>query len=434
MNLTEINPDPIEINEACAVESLDRRWYLVAVCGTSLSVLSIVSNMLISKVLLSSKHNHFYFLALLALSDCFLSLNYGPVIAMDIIKDRLQLRWLSNLYIQYVGPLLALSQTSMTFSCYLIILATIERYLITLRAKCLGTFRQCRGLSALCMFVLALLLRAPIIFEMQIEQNPECIGEISEYYLNLSPIVNTFWNIMTVLVPFALLAILNYKIVKILRTQQRSAQMFRFLSSDHKTKIRSATILMVCIVFSYLLANILNVGITLWEYVAFQSTQTGSAYAFYETCTDVTSVLYILVCATRLLVYYLFNQEIREAIKPLVCHSASAPRKDYVTVTRSLNSMPLAVVGALSFLSQSQTDVVRNHQIDSSRQIGTEIDAVAIAIARRLLSSELVFHGHGASKNESDSFVISNHHVCTSGDDECNDDTDDDDDDVPHMV
>ncbi|UMM15978.1 hypothetical protein L5515_013187 [Caenorhabditis briggsae] len=407
MNLTEYNPESIEINEACAVESLDRRWYLVAVCGTSLSVLSIVSNMLISKVLLSSKHNHFYFLALLALSDCFLSLNYGPVIAMDIIKDRLQLRWLSNLYIQYVGPLLALSQTSMTFSCYLIILATIERYLITLRAKCLGTFRQCRGLSALCMFVLALLLRAPIIFEMQIEQNPECIGEISEYYLNLSPIVNTFWNIMTVLVPFALLAILNYKIVKILRTQQRSAQMFRFLSSDHKTKIRSATILMVCIVFSYLLANILNVGITLWEYVAFQSTQTGSAYAFYETCTDVTSVLYILVCATRLLVYYLFNQEIREAIKPLVCHSASAPRKDYVTVTRSF---------------------------DSSRQIGTEIDAVAIAIARRLLSSELVFHGHGASKNENDSFVISNHHVCTSGDDECNDDTDDDDDDVPHMV
>ncbi|CAL2031135.1 unnamed protein product [Caenorhabditis brenneri] len=416
-----MNGSDIEIaevfNEACAVEALDRRWYLVAVCGTSLSVLSIVSNMLISKVLLSSKHNHFYFLALLALSDCFLSLNYGPVIAMDIIKDRVKLRWLSNLYIQYVGPLLALSQTSMTFSCYLIILATIERYLITLRAKCLGTFRQCRGLSAFCMFILSLLLRAPILFEMQIEQNPECIGEISEYYLNLSPIVNTFWygtvyrfyirNIMTVLVPFVLLAILNYKIVKILRMQQRSAQMFRFLSSDHKTKIRSATILMVCIVFSYLLANILNVGVTLWEYVAFQSTQTGDAYAFYETCTDVTSVLYILVCATRLFVYYLFNQEIREAIKPLVCHSASAPRKqDYVTVTRSF---------------------------DSSRQIGTEIDAVAIAIARRLLSSELVFGngvGGGGAKGTNDSFVISNHHV-----DDDNDDTDEDpDSEIPHMV
>lgn len=40
----------MNVSEACAVESLDRRWYLVAVCGTALSVLSIVSNMLISKV------------------------------------------------------------------------------------------------------------------------------------------------------------------------------------------------------------------------------------------------------------------------------------------------------------------------------------------------------------------------------------------------
>uniref|UniRef100_A0A8R1HMV4 G-protein coupled receptors family 1 profile domain-containing protein n=1 Tax=Caenorhabditis japonica TaxID=281687 RepID=A0A8R1HMV4_CAEJA len=181
-----------DVSEACAVESLDRRWYLVAVCGTALSVLSIVCNIIISKVLLASKHAHFYFLALLALSDCFLSLNYGPVIAMDIIKDRVKLIWLSNAYLIYVGPLLALCQISMTFSCYLIILATIERYLITLRAKCLGTFRKCRGMAAFFMLVLSVLLRGPILFEMQIEQNEMCIGELSEYYLNLSPIVNEF--------------------------------------------------------------------------------------------------------------------------------------------------------------------------------------------------------------------------------------------------
>lgn len=39
-----------------------------------------------------------------------------------------------------------------------------------------------------------------------------------------------------------------------------------------------------------------------------QTTNYNSQFQFYETCTDVTSVLYILVCATRLFVYYLFNQ------------------------------------------------------------------------------------------------------------------------------
>ncbi|CAB3404214.1 unnamed protein product [Caenorhabditis bovis] len=393
-------------SDACYVQSLDRRWYLVAVAGTSLSVISIFTNIVIAKVLFSSKHAHFYFLALLAISDAFLSLNYGPVIAMEIINDRLQLRWLNDLYLVYVGPLLALCQTSMTFSTYLIILATIERFLITQRSKCLGAFRRCRRISAFLVFVLSLLLRGPILFEMVIVQRPECEGRFNEYYPMLDKIVETFWygtiyrfyirNIMTVMVPFVSLAILNYKIVKTLRMQQRSAQMFRLLSSDHKSKIRSATLLMVFVVCSYLTANILNVMITLWEYVSFDSTQ-DTYFDIYETCADVVSVLYIFVCATRLFVYYLCNQEIRDAIKHLVCHSATPPRKqEYVTVTRCF---------------------------DSSRQIGTEIDAVAIAIARRLMSNDLI-----CSSKPTETLVISNDHA---EDPDCEYE---DEEEVPHMV
>lgn len=39
----------------------------------------------------------------------------------------------------------------------------------------------------------------------------------------------------------------------------------------------------------------------------------------YETCTDVISVLYVLTCATRLLVYILCNKEIRSAITETLC-------------------------------------------------------------------------------------------------------------------
>ncbi|CAJ0606357.1 unnamed protein product [Cylicocyclus nassatus] len=366
MNDTLVYEDPFA--DPCAVEINDRRFYM-AVAGTILSFVSLLCNLLIAKVLYCSRHAHFFFLALLAMSDSFLSLMYGPVIALDIIKDRLQILWLTKLYWWYLGPLLSMCQVSMTFSCYLIILGTLERYLITQRSRSLKWFRRSRGLLAFYMFLLSLLLRGTLVFEIQLDRNGDCTG-ISEYIPGLTDIVHTVWygtvfrfyirNIMTVFVPFFLLAYLNYSIVSTLRNQQRSAEMFRF-SSDHKSKIRSATLLLVMIVCSYLLANILNVLITLWEYVAFQSTQTQEAYVIYEACTDIISVLYVFVCATRLLVYITCNKEIRDAMLKQLCPQYNAKKASYAK----------AIDGE-----------------KTPRQIGTELDAVAIAIARRLKSDD----------------------------------------------
>uniref|UniRef100_A0A183EID0 G_PROTEIN_RECEP_F1_2 domain-containing protein n=2 Tax=Gongylonema pulchrum TaxID=637853 RepID=A0A183EID0_9BILA len=141
-----------------------------------------------------------------------------------------------------------------------------------------------------------------------------------------------FRNIVTVFIPFFLLAYLNIRIVSTLRGQQRTASLFKFRCSEHKAskfimsqeprigdlgkkrKIRSATRLTVLIVCSYLMANVLNVMITAWEYIDFESAQTEEAFWIYETCADVVSVLYVFTCATRLLVYMLCNKEIRSII------------------------------------------------------------------------------------------------------------------------
>uniref|UniRef100_A0A1I7XUK9 G_PROTEIN_RECEP_F1_2 domain-containing protein n=1 Tax=Heterorhabditis bacteriophora TaxID=37862 RepID=A0A1I7XUK9_HETBA len=387
-------------DDYCAVQSVDRRWYMVAVVGTSLSLVSLFCNLLIAKLL-----------------------------------------WLTRLYWWYVGPLLSLCQVSMTFSCYLIILATIERYLITQRSNCLNKFRRNRGFMALIMFILALLLRGTMVFEIQqanqydlysvkefsptvladigsdvlklvilmsvidnapghherrrlVEKNDNCTG-LTEYSPGLTDLVNTVWygtvfrfyirNIMTVFIPFFLLAFLNYRIVRILRMQQRSAEMFRFLTSDHKTKIRSATRLMVLIVCSYLIANVLNVLINLWEYVAFQSTQTQEAYTIYETCTDVISVLYVLVCATRLFVYISCNKEIRDAMHESLCGESRPSKKHQYCGSRSYES--------------------------GCRQVGTETDAVAIAIARRLVFSDPSMMGNNMMEQDSpvQAIIYANH-------------------------
>ncbi|CAI4232670.1 unnamed protein product [Auanema sp. JU1783] len=383
MNLTDHVIQETEEIIDCSIPINERRWYLVAVAGTSLSLISFICNLIIAKVLLSSKHSHFYFLAILALSDSFLSFMYGPVIAMDIIKDRLQILWLTKAYWSYLGPLLSLCQTSMTFSTYLIILATIERYLITHRSRSLTAFRRCRTMLSFVVFMLSLLLRGTAIFEIEVQKNFNCTG-VTEYLPGLrDEIVGTFWygtvfrfytrNIMTVFLPFIFLAYLNYSIVKTLRKQQRSAEMFRFLSSDHKTKIRSATRLMVTVVCSYLLANVLNVLITFWEHIDSDSTQQVETYQFYETCTDVISVLYIFVCATRLIVYYSLNKEIREDIQAQLCHTSKRPKQ----------------VAALPRFNDGV-----------GQQVGTEIDAVAIAIARRLMSLDIRLIDPSTTKTE----------------------------------
>jgi hypothetical protein len=124
---------------------------------------------------------------------------------------------------------------------------------------------------------------------------------------------------MTVFVPFGLLSYLNYKIVTILRRQQRSASLFRFGSSENKIKVRSATKLLILIVSSYLVANVLNICISAWEYIDINST--AKFYQIYETLADIISVLYLSTCATRLLVYISCNEEIRFALSDQFCNS-----------------------------------------------------------------------------------------------------------------
>ncbi|KHN78793.1 hypothetical protein Tcan_10153 [Toxocara canis] len=454
--------DDVFVEDECELpEDLDRRWYLVAVAGTSLSFISLFSNLLIARALLTRRRSHFFFLGLLAVSDSFLSFCYGPVIAMDIIKNRVQAIWLNRLWWSYIGPLLALCHVSMTFSCFLIILATIERYLITRKSKYLQKFRTSRGALATFMFTLALVVRGTAVFEIEVKRNANCTG-LTEYepmltplvstwlygtvfrfylrniltvfipfallaYLNvrivatlraqrrkaamfkfacsehkvkrnanctglteyepmLTPLVSTWLygtvfrfylrNILTVFIPFALLAYLNVRIVATLRAQRRKAAMFKFACSEHKMKIRSATRLTVFIVCSYLMANVLNVLITAWEYVDFESAMTADNFWIYELCTDVISVLYVFTCATRLLVYMLCNKEIRIAIIETIC----CYMKD--------NAKYCAV--------DERPATKRNE----NARIGTEFDDLAIRIARRMMMPGMTNRPPDTGKSE----------------------------------
>lgn len=164
-NSSEVVADP------CAVPVNDRRFYMIAICGTSFSIISCLENVIICYALLAKRkhrNSHFLYLAILAFSDGFLSFCYGPVIAMDIIKNHVKMLWLNRIWWYYVGPMLALCHVAMAWSCYLIILATIERYLITIKAKSLNWIRSNRIALIIGSLVAALIAKGTFIFEVEV--------------------------------------------------------------------------------------------------------------------------------------------------------------------------------------------------------------------------------------------------------------------------
>uniref|UniRef100_A0A914I762 G-protein coupled receptors family 1 profile domain-containing protein n=1 Tax=Globodera rostochiensis TaxID=31243 RepID=A0A914I762_GLORO len=400
-------PTPAQLFEGeaegnCALDIFpDRRWYLVAVLGTFLSAISLVCNALIACVLLRPRNSNFFFLGLLALSDAFLSACYGPVIAMDIIKNRVQLLWLSRLWWSYVGPLLALCHVSMTFSCLMIILGCYERFLITLKSPQLACFRNNRAQLALCALCLSIVLRGTSIFEVELVRNGNCTG-LTEFEPQLSLLAENWMygtifrfyirTIATVFVPFFFLAYLNTRIVLRLRKQKRSAAMFRFGGAyDHKLRVRSATRLLVLIVCSYLLANFPNVFITAWEYLDLASTQSEHYYDIYETITDVISMLYVLSCASRLAIYLSCNEELRFAFCDFLCASCDGRAKDG-NGTRALqrHNSSCRPTSTTMYTPVSRRYSLRHHQSSELPQIGTDFDRVVVAMAISRVSSSLI--------------------------------------------
>uniref|UniRef100_A0A0K0EKF8 G_PROTEIN_RECEP_F1_2 domain-containing protein n=1 Tax=Strongyloides stercoralis TaxID=6248 RepID=A0A0K0EKF8_STRER len=347
--------------------------YTLALIGTGLSIVSVISNILIATVLLRPKHSHFFFLGLLAVSDTFLSIWYGPIIVVNMIGAKITVLWIHKIWWLYAVPLLALCNTASSFSVFLLILATAERYLILTKSKHLIFFRSHRKTFALLSFIFALLIRGTTFLEVTIIKNGKCTG-IFEYKPSHTLLAETWpYNplftvyirqLVSTCLPFVVLAFLNASIVAQLRHQHRAALMFRFANSSQKAKVRSATRLLVFIVFSYLVANFLSFCVTIWEYIDFDSTQSEANYPLYDNLTDLISVLAILVCALRIFIYLSCNQEIRSAFSNFYCNKENEGNK-------------------LNY----ELDVKRNSENGKSLQrIGTDFDHIVVVIARQIPS------------------------------------------------
>uniref|UniRef100_A0A183EIC1 G_PROTEIN_RECEP_F1_2 domain-containing protein n=1 Tax=Gongylonema pulchrum TaxID=637853 RepID=A0A183EIC1_9BILA len=216
----------------------------------------------------------------------------------------------------------------------------------------------------------------------QIKQNVDCSGTLAEYTLELSatalnPTYNVLWrfwfrNIITILLPFFLLAFLNAQIVIVLqRNQHAAAPVDQQSIIQFKGRVRAATRTLVFVVFTYLLSNVLNVIITIWEYIDIETLMT-DYIGLYIFCADLVSLLTTLAGSLRLSIYAMCQPQLRREFKQAACRVIRSPLKFKVVLQSLCKPTDAAVdthfAAAASVLGTAKTIIIAqcNMQWDSS--------------------------------------------------------------------
>ncbi|VDM97267.1 unnamed protein product [Thelazia callipaeda] len=318
-----MNDEVSNIDPSCYItnnEHVVERFWLVTILGSTLSTISIVENAFLFLIFITSKQHrrsHSLYLLILALTDLFISFTYILIMSIKVLYQYNQWVFMKRIWITYVVPMMTMSHVAITASSFLIVFATVERFCITLSNHYVEILQNNRACFALVAIFIGILTKGTLLLELKPVHDPDCIGTLNEYRLELTALVIDnkhyklfrFWfrNIVTILFPFFTLMFLNVRIVNELRkgfsTGRHHIDSIRADSAkERKARIRAATRTLVLVVCTYLLANMLNVIITIWEHT--DATSLFSSFLdFYIFSVDTVSLLTIVACALRLPIY-----------------------------------------------------------------------------------------------------------------------------------
>ncbi|WKY10192.1 hypothetical protein Q1695_002496 [Nippostrongylus brasiliensis] len=355
-----------EVDDPCAYGEpryLYERFILVAIVGTTVAVVNIIENVFLCFMLFSRKSyrsSHCLYLALLAFFDIFIAGAYIPLMSLNLVVDYWRSVVLLRAWFTYMIPMITVSHIAMTASSFLMVAASFERYCVTVHPHVTKFLNRNRNRIAAASVFLGVATKCTHPFEFEITYVPECLGTMGEYRLDLSPlamdeIYNAYWRIwfrsvFTILVPFFLLAFMNIRIVLVI---QRSE--FQFLSAQklsdakRKSRVRAATRTLVFVVATYLLSNILNVIITIWEYIDYESI-TVTFNTFYTFAVDVVSLLTIFAGALRLPIYVCCQSELRKEF------AAQLKKICYRNPYKGYNQTMMTPVGTMDEMHRDDVD------------------------------------------------------------------------------
>ncbi|VDO20469.1 Uncharacterized protein BM_BM3765 [Brugia malayi] len=299
---------------------LTERLWLVTILGSALSTISIVENAFLFLIFITTKQHrrsHSLYLLLLALTDIFISLTYILIMSVKVLCQYNEWVFMKKIWMTYVVPMMTMSHVAITASSFLIVFATVERFCITASNHYVEFLQNNRCYIALLAVLIGVFTKGTLILELKPIHNSNCTGTINEYRLEITALVShnehyklfRFWfrNIVTILFPFFTLIFLNARIVNELRknfiAEKHNMELTHATNAkERKARIRAATRTLMLVACTYLLANMLNVIITIWEHI--DATSLFSSFLdFYIFSVDTVSLLTIVACALRLPIY-----------------------------------------------------------------------------------------------------------------------------------
>ncbi|KRY89431.1 hypothetical protein T4D_1790 [Trichinella pseudospiralis] len=310
--MTQTNSSTVTLSQAGAcnyemMEFLEVKFWLIVVAGSVVYSFGMITNLMLLVVLLKLM-----------------------VFPVQILYDYCEMEWLYFLWLRYVPYLYTVSRILTVASTYLVVVCSAERYMEVTSIKPLKMFyeeitqkKRCWVIAGV--FIFSTSFRIISLWDLQLVYNQECIGfaavelQLTEMARNpLYQKVYQLWlvHIVQVFFPFLALVLINHLIITNWRGVVKKA--IEMESNDsHNLNIRhssrSAWKMMVAIVTSYLVTNVLNVIITLWEHI--NKEFLNSHPAFYTFATDAVSLLTVLNASLRLPIYYASNWRIRQALQ-----------------------------------------------------------------------------------------------------------------------
>uniref|UniRef100_A0A8R1IIE9 G_PROTEIN_RECEP_F1_2 domain-containing protein n=1 Tax=Caenorhabditis japonica TaxID=281687 RepID=A0A8R1IIE9_CAEJA len=282
---------------------------------------------------------------ILQISDLLMDLLYIPFFTVDALAIYHKNEFLYHIWHDYAMFVFGLSRLVQFASTYIILCATIERFIVVAEINSLNFLISSSGrfVTIAVAFLGILLLRLPAFFEYYITYRPDC--PLYENY-DYTPLLAGWehyqmfnFYVMTVLhifVPFALLLVLNISIVMVTKRRLRGIgwaittcidmpkvnELIRKESINsnrrRRDELRYATWTMVSIATTYLCCSSLSLFISVLENVWPENTllfmEDGSSTKFYTLASDVVSILVAVNSLLRIFVYLLCSPNFRKQL------------------------------------------------------------------------------------------------------------------------
>ncbi|KAM3717448.1 G-protein coupled receptor [Dirofilaria immitis] len=328
----------------------DARFALVVYIGTPMAFIGTIFNVILL-VLFSHKkpvNSPDFYLLFLAIFDTLICIFYIPFCTMDALAIYYQIKALHHLWHTYVMQIYCMSRFIQFGAVYMMLCATIERFVYISSKRYLSWFITDNGrlITVIVVLLSSFILRFPTFFDYKVVYHASC-PPFQDYLFLPVLMSHTLYakfnfymmSIVQTILPFILLTCFNIIIIYLTHKQlYNTSHDMKLLmlgynniisreSENQKIcqELKYATRTMIAIVSTYLICNIFSVFMSVMENVFPDSSilidKYGSSTKFYTITADLISILVVLNSLLRMVVHMISNSRFRKRFKLLLTKS-----------------------------------------------------------------------------------------------------------------